>query len=187
MVIEIIGDNLAPENSDNMAAGQFGTICKNEQFGVVKRNIIFWSFDKRKYTFPLLGHQGPQTMSAKLVPNCQFVIAQLSWCHWQKGFLGRSAKAGERAKLISLVANYNQVPTCFNAVSGHVSALDVQRGKCLKAGKVKMQRNLPTCILNSGLAGWTNPQMIWNFPQRDCLGTGKLSSLQWRAYIAISP
>ena len=26
-------------------------------------------------------------------------------------------------------------------------------------------------ISKVGLAGWKNPQMIWNFLQRDCLGT----------------
>ena len=29
-------------------------------------------------------------------------------------------------------------------------------------------------ILKVGLAGWKNPQMIWNFPQRYCLGMLKL-------------
>ena len=33
-------------------------------------------------------------------------------------------------------------------------------------------------ILKTGFAGFQNPQTIWNFPQKDCLRTRKLSILQ---------
>ena len=39
-------------------------------------------------------------------------------------------------------------------------------------GKVN---DIDTYILKVGLAGYKNPQMILNFPQRDCLRTRKLT------------
>ena len=33
-------------------------------------------------------------------------------------------------------------------------------------------------ILKTGFAGFQNPQTIWNFPQKDCLRTRKISILQ---------
>ena len=34
-------------------------------------------------------------------------------------------------------------------------------------------------ILKAGFAGFQNPQTIWNFPQKDCLRTRKISILQY--------
>ena len=34
-------------------------------------------------------------------------------------------------------------------------------------------------ILKAGFAGFQNPHTIWNFPQKDCLRTRKLSILWW--------
>ena len=34
-------------------------------------------------------------------------------------------------------------------------------------------------ILNAGFAGFQNPQTNWNFPQKDCLRTQKISILQY--------
>ena len=49
----------------------------------------------------------------------------------------------------------------------------------VKVVNEKWKVKVKAYILKAGFAGFQNPQTIWNFPQKDCLRTRKISILQY--------
>ena len=99
--------------------------------------------------------------------------------HW-----GIGSKWSKRNNLQLVYSKSLRVRYHLPPFEEHVLAPQNNFGRSGRIGKNTLREapgkdNACSYILKAGFAGFQNPQTIWNFPQKDCLRTRKMSILQY--------